>query len=76
MAPSASIPILDPVGFHYHHGRGEHVLVRGDADPNRPPMYSISCCLHYCCDCMVLLLIVGFLVFAFWLCYYLYNNYD
>ena len=67
--------VLDPVGFKYHHGRGQHLLVREDTDFNRRPKYSLHCFLQYCCDCIVVLIIIGFLVFAFWLCYYIYNNY-
>lgn len=67
--------ILDPPGYVYHHGRGEHLLIRTDPDINRPK-YSFQCCLCHLFDALILVLIIGFLVFAFWLCYYLYNNYD
>jgi hypothetical protein len=66
---------LDPAGYTYHHGTGEHLLVYPDRDVNRPK-YSLHCCLCQCLDCVILLFVFGFLGFAFWLCYYLYNNYD
>lgn len=66
--------LLDPPGYSYHHGRGEHILVRPDEDQNRP-RYSLHCCLCHCVDCLVTVFIVAFLVFMFWLPYYLYNNY-
>ena len=69
--------VLDPVEFEYHHGRGEHVPVRAETDSNRrrPKYYSLSCFFQHCVDVLCFLLVLGFLVFAFWLCYYLYNNY-
>jgi hypothetical protein len=66
---------MDPPDYQYNHGTGEHLLVYPDRDVNRPK-YSLNCLLCYCVDTLCLLLVVGFLVFAFWLCYYLLNNYD
>lgn len=67
--------LLDPEGYEYHHGSGQHLLISADKDKNRPK-YSFLCFLCYCVDCFVLLLVIGFLVFAGWLCYYLYNMSD
>ena len=63
----------DPAGsyYEYHHGNGRHVAVPRPP----PPTYSLHCCCQYGVDGLILILIVGFLLFAFWLCYYIYNNY-
>lgn len=60
--------------YVYHHGSGKHILMKGDTDPNRPT-YSLQCCWCYCVDGLCLLIVIAFLIFAFWLPYYLYNNY-
>jgi hypothetical protein len=60
--------------YVYHHGSGKHILAKDDTDVNRPK-YSFRCCLCYCVDGACLAIIVGFLIFAFWLPYYVYNNY-
>eukprot|EP00980_Cylindrotheca_fusiformis_P016152 scaffold4805_cov136-Cylindrotheca_fusiformis.AAC.7 len=65
--------LLDREGYRYHHGTGMHYVVQEDEDVNRPK-YSLRCCLCYCVDVVVCAIIVGFLVFSFWLSYYLYNN--
>jgi hypothetical protein len=69
----------EPVGYYeYHHGSGKHVLMKDDMyydDPNRP-RYSVKCCLCHCIDVIIFILIVSFLSFAFWICYYLYKNYS
>jgi hypothetical protein len=60
--------------YEYHAGTGKHILMKSDPDVNRPT-YSVVCFLHYLCDCIALSLVVGFLGFAGWLCYYILNNY-
>ena len=60
--------------YQYHHGTGRHMLMKGD-DCLERPKYSFQCCLCYCVDGLCLVIILGFLIFAFWLPYYLYNNY-
>lgn len=63
--------------YVYHHGSGKHYLMKDDiddSDPNRPH-YSMQCCLCHCVDALCWVLVLGFLAFAFWLPYYLYNNY-
>ena len=63
--------------YRYNHGTGEHVLVNDKNNyHDRPPKYSLHCLFCYCVDCFCLLLVLGFLGFSFWLCYYLYNNYS
>lgn len=64
--------------YQYHHGTGRHILVKRDKDDDdyNQPKYSFHCLLCYCCDALVLLLIIGFLGGAAYLCYYLYNNYS
>ena len=57
--------------YEYQHGNGRHVYVPRPP----PPTYSLHCCCQYGVDGLILILIVGFLLFAFWLCYYIYNNY-
>lgn len=67
--------------YQYHHGTGEHVLVkkqRRDGDGrNRPTKYySVQCILCHCVDGICWIIVLGFLIFSFWLCYYIYNNYN
>eukprot|EP00978_Attheya_sp_CCMP212_P022838 scaffold68798_cov52-Attheya_sp.AAC.2 len=64
-----------PPDYEYHHGTGRHMLMKPDSDVNRPH-YSIYCCLCHLCDYCILAFILAFLGGAFYLCYYLYNNYD
>jgi len=61
--------------YEYHHGTNSHVRVQPDPDYNRP-RYSLRCILCQCCDALILLFVVAFLGGAFYLCYYLYNNYS
>jgi hypothetical protein len=69
---------MEPADYEYHHGSGKHVLMkRGDVDEDyNRPRYSLKCVLCQALDCLVLLLVFAFLGGAFYLCYYLYNNYD
>lgn len=66
---------FEPVGYEYHSGTGKHILVEPDPDVNRP-QYSVMCCLCKCLDYSIFLFAIAFLGGAFYLCFYLYNNYD
>jgi hypothetical protein len=70
---------MEPIDYEYHHGTGKHVLMkRGDDDDmdyNRP-RYSLKCILCQALDCFILSFVVAFLGGAFYLCYFLYNNFD
>ena len=59
--------------YVYHHGTGKHYLVKED-DSDRKK-YSLHCCWEHCVDGTCIVIVVAFLIFAFWLPYYLYNNY-
>ena len=61
--------------YNYNHGTGKHYLVQEEVDPDSPRC-SFKCCCDYFVDCFCISLAIGFLVFAGWLCYYLYNNAD
>jgi hypothetical protein len=61
--------------YEYNHGTGEHYLVEDLVDPNRP-RFSCRCFCSHVLDAVCILLALGFLGFAFWLCYYLYSNAD
>jgi len=78
MSASTTIPHAsdDNCYYKYHHGQGRHVLVRGRPDDDERPNYSLLCLLHHCCDALVWALVLGFLGGAFYLCYYIYNNYE
>ena len=60
--------------YEYHHGSGKHIL-RKEYD-DEVPVCSIRCCLNHILDLLIFCLAIGFLVFAGWLCYYLYTNYQ
>lgn len=49
--------------YEYHHGTGQHVLVRGDRDTNRP-RYSWRCVLCNLVDLLILVGCIAFLYFA------------
>ena len=68
-------PFIETVEYEYHHGTGKHMLMQQDDDWNRPK-YSLQCILCQALDCFILLFVIAFLGGAFYLCYYLYNNYD
>ena len=61
--------------YEYHHGTGEHILVRRNVDPNQP-RFSFMCICCKLLDTLILCTVIGFLGFAGWLCYYLLNNYS
>lgn len=63
--------------YEYHHGTGKHILRKHDDEYEYArPKYSLTCILCQALDCLILLLVIAFLGGAFYLCYYLYNNYD
>jgi len=68
---------LEPVDYEYHHGTGKHILMKRDDDDDvNRPKYSLKCILCQALDGLILLFVFVFLGGAFYLCYYLYNNYD
>ena len=75
MSDRTGVPQEPSAIYHYHHGTGEHLLIPPDPDVHRP-RYSLTCLSCYCVDLLCLLLVVGCLIFNFWLCYYIYNNYQ
>ena len=61
--------------YEYHHGRGEHVLVRADPDVNRP-RFSVKCIACQCLDCLILTGCILFLYFSIRYALYLLDNAD
>lgn len=62
--------------YEYHHGTGKHVLMKRDDDDVARPKWSLTCILCQALDALILVFVLCFLGGAFYLCYYLYNNYD
>jgi hypothetical protein len=59
--------------YEYHHGTGEHMLMRGDSRDR--PQYSLKCLACNCIDCLVLVGVLAFLGFSCYLAYYILNNF-
>jgi hypothetical protein len=64
---------LDPDGYRYHHGTGQHYIVQPDPDENRPK-YSMHCFLCTFVDFLCFLLVVGFFIVVYWILTYLYSD--
>jgi len=67
--------ILDPAGYRYNHGTGQHYIVHEDEQDRLTPRYSLHCCLCQCLDWCIFIFVLAFLGGCFYLCYYIYNNY-
>ena len=64
--------------YRYNHGTGEHILI-SDEELTKDAVktkYSFHCFLCYFVDFICLVIVLGFFVFTFWICYYLFNNYS
>lgn len=66
--------------YEYHHGSGDHILMRngyGYNGNNIPvkPQYSIKCIACHCVDCLILVAVLAFLGFSLYIAYYVLNNY-
>lgn len=78
--PSQSYTIRKPDGstwdggtathYEYHHGKVSHSPI-----PEYRPSFSWACCCHHLTDFLALILVVGFMAFSGYVCYYVLNNF-
>mmetsp|Transcript_16288 Transcript_16288/g.18763 ORF Transcript_16288/g.18763 Transcript_16288/m.18763 type:complete len:126 (-) Transcript_16288:152-529(-) len=72
-----SLPVYHPQERRHEHEQVQHPYHKHNGEERyeeKSERCSFACVWKYICDVLVLLLVVAFLVFSGWICYYALNN--